>query len=43
MLKISKLFRQISKDHNDISVIVNNAGITEDNLIFRMKDNNGLK
>ena len=29
---------KISKDHNDISVIVNNAGITEDNLIFRMKD-----
>ncbi len=28
----------ISKDHKDISVIVNNAGITKDNLIFRMKD-----
>jgi len=27
----------ISKDHKDISVIVNNAGLTEDNLIFRMK------
>tara|TARA_B100000989_G_scaffold296722_1_gene280585 strand:+ start:4290 stop:5021 length:732 start_codon:yes stop_codon:yes gene_type:complete len=28
----------ISQEHNDISVIVNNAGITQDNLIFRMKN-----
>tara|TARA_B100000575_G_C23038244_1_gene597531 strand:+ start:443 stop:1168 length:726 start_codon:yes stop_codon:yes gene_type:complete len=28
---------EISKDHKDISVIVNNAGITEDSLLFRMK------
>ncbi len=28
----------ISKDHKDISVIINNAGTTKDNLIFRMKD-----
>ena len=28
---------KISNDHKNISVIVNNAGITEDNLIFRMK------
>ena len=28
---------EISNDHKDISVIVNNAGITEDSLIFRMK------
>ena len=27
----------ISSEHKDISVIINNAGITEDNLIFRMK------
>jgi len=27
---------QISKDHKDISVIVNNAGLNEDSLIFRM-------
>ncbi len=27
---------QISKDHKDISVIVNNAGVTEDGLIMRM-------
>ena len=30
---------EISNDHKDISVIVNNAGITEDSLIFRMKPN----
>ena len=29
----------ISKDHKDISIIVNNAGKTHDNLIFRMKSN----
>ena len=28
---------EISNDHKDISVIVNNAGITKDSLIFRMK------
>ena len=30
--------KQISKDHKDISVIVNNAGVNEDSLIFRMSD-----
>ena len=29
--------KDISSEHNDISVIVNNAGITKDNLILRMK------
>ncbi len=29
---------KISNEHKDISVIVNNAGITKDNLIFRMKE-----
>jgi len=29
---------KISKEHKDISVIVNNAGVNEDNLIFRMKN-----
>ncbi len=29
---------EISKIHKDISVIVNNAGITNDSLIFRMKN-----
>ena len=28
---------EISTDHKDISIIVNNAGINHDNLIFRMK------
>ena len=35
-LKIS--LEEISKDHRDITVIVNNAGKNHDNLIFRMKD-----
>ena len=30
--------KEVAKNHKDISVIVNNAGITEDNLIFRMKN-----
>ena len=30
---------EISKNHKDISIIVNNAGKTHDNLIFRMKNN----
>ena len=34
---------QIAADHNDISVIVNNAGITEDNLIFRMKSDQWMR
>ena len=29
---------EISKDHKDIDVVVNNAGKTHDNLIFRMKN-----
>ena len=29
---------EISKNHKDISIIVNNAGKTQDNLIFRMKN-----
>ncbi len=33
----------VSKDHKDISVIVNNAGTTEDNLIFRMKNDQWSK
>ena len=28
----------VSNEHKDISVIVNNAGITHDSLIFRMKN-----
>ena len=35
---LQNCLEKITKDHKDISVIVNNAGITEDNLILRMKD-----
>ncbi len=34
---LQSCLNEISKDHKDISVIVNNAGTTQDNLIFRMK------
>jgi len=33
----------ISKDHKDISVIVNNAGITDDSLVIRMSNENWSK
>ena len=36
--KLQSSLDTISKDHKDISVIVNNAGKTHDNLIFRMKN-----
>ncbi len=36
--KLQSSLDNISKDHKDISVIVNNAGKTHDNLIFRMKN-----
>ena len=35
---VQKCLDEISKDHKDISIIVNNAGKTHDNLIFRMKN-----
>ena len=35
---LQKCLDVMSKEHKDISVIINNAGITEDNLIFRMRD-----
>lgn len=35
---LQECLNKISNDHKDISIIVNNAGITEDNLIFRMKN-----
>ena len=36
--KLQICLDKISKDHKDISIIVNNAGKTHDNLIFRMKN-----
>ena len=35
---LQSCLKKISEDHKDISVIVNNAGSTQDNLILRMKD-----
>mgnify|MGYP001196451156 CR=1 FL=1 len=35
---LDNCLKNIAINHKDISVIVNNAGITEDNLIFRMKN-----
>ncbi len=35
---LQECLNEISYDHKDISIIVNNAGVTEDNLIFRMKN-----
>ncbi len=40
---LQNCLENISSDHKDISVIVNNAGITEDNLIFRMKNDQWSK
>ena len=36
--KAKPMLDEISKNHKDISIIVNNAGKTHDNLIFRMKN-----
>jgi 3-oxoacyl-[acyl-carrier protein] reductase len=33
-----KLLEDIQKEHGDIAILVNNAGITRDNLALRMKD-----
>ena len=35
---LKESLNEVSNNHKDISVIVNNAGITQDNLIFRIKD-----
>tara|TARA_B100000925_G_scaffold287986_1_gene268189 strand:- start:788 stop:1519 length:732 start_codon:yes stop_codon:yes gene_type:complete len=42
-VELDNSLNNISKEHKDISVIVNNAGITEDNLIFRMKNDQWSK
>ena len=36
-VNLQECMDEISINHKDISIIVNNAGTTEDNLIFRMK------
>ena len=42
-ISLQNCVSQVAADHNDISVIVNNAGTTEDNLIFRMKYDQWMK
>ncbi len=37
-INVQNCLDEISKNHKDISIIVNNAGKTHDNLIFRMKN-----
>jgi len=37
-ISFEESLKQISNDHKDINVIVNNAGITDDSLILRMKN-----
>ena len=37
-LSIEQCTADVSKNHKDLSIIINNAGITEDNLILRMKN-----
>ena len=36
--KIAELVDDVIKKHNGIHILVNNAGITKDNLLIRMKD-----
>ena len=36
-ITFEETLKQISSDHKDLNVIVNNAGITDDSLILRMK------
>ena len=36
--QISDIFKYIYTNHNSIDVLINNAGITKDNIIIRMKD-----
>ena len=36
--QISEIFKEIHSNYNSIDVLINNAGITKDNLIIRMKD-----
>jgi len=36
--RIESFFEEIQKQHGDVAILVNNAGITRDNLALRMKD-----
>jgi len=35
---IKECAESINKEHSDLSIIINNAGVTQDNLIIRMKN-----
>ena len=37
LTNLSKKMNEITKDHPDISVVINNAGLTADSLLLRMK------
>jgi 3-oxoacyl-[acyl-carrier protein] reductase len=36
--RVDGFFEEIQKQHGDVAILVNNAGITRDNLALRMKD-----
>jgi 3-oxoacyl-[acyl-carrier protein] reductase len=36
--RVDSFFAEIQKQHGDVAILVNNAGITRDNLALRMKD-----
>lgn len=36
--QVDKLLKQIAEQYGDVSILVNNAGITKDTLLMRMKD-----
>ena len=40
---VDKAFSSIEKDHTSVDVLVNNAGITKDNIIPRMKEDEWLE
>ena len=39
---VDKAFSSIEKDHTSVDVLINNAGITKDNIMPRMKEDEWL-
>ena len=37
MIEVSEIMKSIAQKHNDIDILINNAGSTKDNLLLRMK------